>query len=146
MADVVDEVDRAMVRLLETDARLSMRAIAAELSISRANAYMRFNRLVETGVIRGFTVDVDHAALGLQTSAYVEVSMEQNAWRSVRAALSKIDSVKYICLLSGAFDALVLIRTHDNHELRDVILDDLQSIDGITSTRTLLIFEEVRSQ
>jgi DNA-binding Lrp family transcriptional regulator len=70
--------------------------------------------------------------------------MEQNAWRSVSAALTQIASVEYVCLLGGAFDALVLIRTRDNQSLRDVILDELQAIDGITSTRTLLVFEEVR--
>jgi DNA-binding Lrp family transcriptional regulator len=144
MVTSVDEVDAAMVRLLQADSRLSIRALAEQLGISRANAYVRFNRLVDSEVIRGFTIDVDHAALGLQTSAYVEISMEQNAWRSVSAALSQIDAVKYVCLLGGAFDALVLIRTCDNHSLRDVILDELQGIEGITSTRTLLIFEEVR--
>ena len=140
----VDEVDAQMVRLLQGDARLSIRALAEQLGISRANAYLRFNRLVDSEVIRGFTIDVDQSALGLQTSAYVEVSMEQNAWRSVSAALSQIEAVQYVCLLGGAFDALVLIRTYDNHSLRDVILDALQGIEGITSTRTLLIFEEVR--
>ena len=144
MAEPVDVTDLRLIELLQLDARLSIRALSERLGISRANAYSRFNRLVDTGVIRRFTVDVDHSALGLQTSAYVEVSMEQNAWRSVRDALSQIEAVRYVCLLGGAFDALVLIRTYDNHTLRDVILDELQAIDGITSTRTLLIFEEVR--
>ena len=144
MVASVDHIDTQMLGLLQGDARLSIRALAEQLGISRANAYLRFNRLVEAEVIRGFTIDVDHSALGLQTSAYVEVSMEQNAWRSVAAALSRIEAVQYVCLLGGAFDALVLIRTYDNHSLRDVILDDLQGIEGITSTRTLLIFEEVR--
>ena len=143
MADQLDDVDLELVRTLQQDARLSVRALAERLGISRANAYVRFNRLLDRGVVRGFTVDVDHAALGMQTSAYVEVSMEQNSWRSVRTALAQIPAVQYVCLLGGAFDALVLIRTYDNHALRNVILDELQSIDGITSTRTLLIFEEV---
>jgi len=146
MAEAVDEIDVRLIGLLRQDARLSVRALAERLGISRANAYLRFNRLVDSGVITGFTVEVDHAALGLQTSAYVEVSMEQNAWRSVRDALSRIEAVTYVCLLGGAFDALVLIRTYDNHSLRDVILDQLQAIDGITSTRTLLIFEEVQQR
>ena len=144
MAQSLDEVDVGMVRLLQQDGRLSVRALAERLGISRANAYLRFNRLVDGGVIRRFSAEVDHAALGLLTSAYVEVSMEQNAWRSVREALMRIPAVEYVCLLGGAFDALVLVRTSDSHSLRDVILDDLQAIDGITSTRTLLIFEEVQ--
>lgn len=143
MAEAVDEVDVRLISLLQQDARLSVRALAERLGISRANTYLRFNRLLDSGVIKGFTAEVDHTALGLQTSAYVEISMEQNAWRSVRDALADIEAVRYVCLLGGAFDALVLIRTYDNHTLRDVILDELQAIDGITSTRTLLIFDEV---
>lgn len=143
MAETVDEVDIRLISLLQEDARLSVRAMSERLGISRANAYLRFNRLIDSGVIKRFTAEVDHSALGLQTSAYVEISMEQNAWRAVRDALARIDAVKYVCLLGGAFDALVLIRTYDNHTLRDVILDELQAIDGITSTRTLLIFDEV---
>jgi DNA-binding Lrp family transcriptional regulator len=144
MATSVDEIDSQMLQLLQSDARLSIRALADRLGISRANAYLRFNRLVDSQVIRGFTIDIDHHAVGLQTSAYVEISMEQNSWRDVRDALSRVESVKYVCLLGGAFDALVLVRTYDNHSLRNVILDDLQSIEGVTSTRTLLIFEEVQ--
>ena len=125
------------------DGRLSLRALADLLQISRANAYARFNRLIETGAIHGFTATVDHAALGLHTSAYVEVSMEQNSWRSVRAALAEIPAVQHFALLGGDFDALVLVRTEDNTSLRSVILDELQSIPGITNTRTLLIFEEM---
>lgn len=143
MAETVDEVDVRLISLLQEDARLSVRAMSERLGISRANAYLRFNRLIDSGVIKRFTAEVDHSALGLQTSAYVEISMEQNAWRAVRDALARIDAVEYVCLLGGAFDALVLIRTYDNHTLRDVILDELQAIDGITSTRTLLIFDEV---
>jgi DNA-binding Lrp family transcriptional regulator len=144
MATAVDEVDHRMLLLLQSDARMSIRTLADRLGISRANAYLRFNRLVDSKVIRDFTIDVDHDALGLQTSAYVEISMEQNSWRAVRDALTRVASVKYVCLLGGAFDALVLVRTYDNHSLRNVILDELQSIEGVTSTRTLLIFEEVR--
>jgi len=143
MVGSVDAIDRAMLAALQKDGRLSLRALADALQISRANAYARFNRLVESGAIRGFTATVDYTALGLQTSAYVEVSMEQNSWRSVRTALADIPAVKHVALLGGAFDALVLVRTEDNASLRSVILDELQSIPGITSTRTLLIFEEM---
>jgi len=143
MAGSVDQIDRAMLAALQRDGRLSLRALAELLQISRANAYARFNRLVDSGAIRGFTATVDYAALGLHTSAYVEVSMEQNSWRAVRAALAEIPAVQHVALLGGDFDALVLVRTEDNPSLRSVILDELQSIPGVTSTRTLLIFEEM---
>jgi len=143
MAGSVDSIDRAMIAALQQDGRLSLRGLAELLQISRANAYARFNRLVESGAISGFTATVDYAALGLHTSAYVEVSMEQNSWRSVRTALAEIPAVQHVALLGGDFDALVLVRTEDNTSLRTVILDELQSIPGITSTRTLLIFEEM---
>ena len=44
--------------------------------------------------------------------------------------------------MGGDFDALVLVRAPDNSALRHLVLDKLQGLDGILSTRTWLIFDE----
>lgn len=48
----LDSIDRAILRLLQTDGRASIRSVADRVHVSRANAYARINRLVEDGVIR----------------------------------------------------------------------------------------------
>ena len=60
----LDDVDRAIVTALCEDGRLSMRALAARLHISRAGAYVRVQRLEQAGVITGYTARVDRSATG----------------------------------------------------------------------------------
>lgn len=139
---LVDDTDRALIRALRADGRLSVRALAEQVHISRANAYARLERLIEAGVITGFTAEVAPEHLGLGTSAYVSVSIEQNTWKPVAAALRRVPAVERVALVGAEFDALVTVRCRDNHELRDTVLEQIQAIPGVKATRTWLIFEE----
>lgn len=138
----VDEVDRRIIRALQADGRLSVRSLAEQVHISRANAYARLERLQADGVITGFAATVAPEHLGLGTSAYVSVSIEQNTWKPVAAALRGVPCVERVALVGAEFDALVTVRCRDNHELRDTVLEQIQAIPGVKATRTWLIFEE----
>lgn len=138
----LDETDLSMIDALRTDGRLSVRALADQSHISRANAYARLERLQRDGVITGFTVTVDPDRMGLATSAFVSVSIEQDSWRRVAKALSAIPGVERVALVGAEFDILVQVRAHDNHELRDVVLGQIQAVPGVRATRTWLIFDE----
>ncbi len=131
-----------MLAELVADARISIRALADRLSISRANAYSRLDRLTRDGVITGYGARLDPYRAGLGTSAYVMVSVEQAAWRQMRAGLRTIPYVEHIAMVGGDFDVLLLVRTPDNATLRDVVLERIQAVEGVRSTRTWLIFEE----
>jgi len=48
-----------------------------------------------------------------------------------------------MALVGGEFDVILLVRTRDNADLRRLVLDEIQGIPGVVSTRTLLIFEEL---
>jgi DNA-binding Lrp family transcriptional regulator len=142
----VDETDRAIVAELVRDGRAAIRALAEKLHISRANAYARIARLQAQGTILGFTARLDPAKLGLGTTAYVSLTVDQNAWRSVSERLSTIRCIESFALVGGDYDVLALVRTSDNAELRRVVLDGIQDIPGVRSTRTWLVFEEFQGR
>lgn len=139
----LDDTDRKVLAELIADARVSMRGLAERLHISRANAYTRVERLLRDGVVRGFAARVDPERAGLRTSAYVLVSIEQNAWRDVSARLREIRYVEHVALVGADIDVLALVRTPDNAALRRVVLEQIQAVPGVESTRTWLIFAEV---
>ena len=143
VAPALDEVDRQIVEALGHDGRLSIRALADQVHISRANAYARVERLTATGVITGFTVTVDPLKLGLATSAYVTLSLRQSSWRTLREQLQAIPEIKHMALVGGDFDAILLVRAADNEGLRRVVLEKLQAIPEVLATRTALIFEDL---
>jgi len=140
----LDDIDRQILSRLLEDGRMSVRALAEQVHISRANAYTRIGRLVAEDVITGFTAQLNAQRAGLGTSAYVMLGIEQNAWRDISRELSQIPYVEHVALVTGDFDVLVVVRTPDNLVLRQVVLEKIQGISGVRSTRTWLVFDEVR--
>ncbi|MFF6803772.1 Lrp/AsnC ligand binding domain-containing protein [Streptomyces sp. NPDC012616] len=142
----LDDIDRQILGRLLEDGRISVRSLAEQVHISRANAYTRIGRLVAEEVITGFTAQLDAQRAGLGTSAYVTMSIEQNAWRDISRELRRIPYVEHVALVTGDFDVLVLVRAPDNLALRKVVLESVQAVPGVRSTRTWLVFDEVRGR
>ena len=69
--------------------------------------------------------------------------MEQQQWRGLQQALESIPEVVYVALVGGEFDAVLLVRARDNDHLREIILEGIQAIPGVTGTRTYLVFDEL---
>ena len=139
----LDDTDRLIVEALRADGRLSMRALAAQVHLSRANVYARVARLHRDGVITGYTAVVDPVRYGYGLSAYVYLDIAQRSWKAVRRQLLSIPEVDHVALTSGEHDIVVRVRTDDAASLRDVVLTQLQEMPEIRSTQTVLIFEEL---
>ncbi|GAA4223851.1 Lrp/AsnC family transcriptional regulator [Actinomadura meridiana] len=138
----LDDIDRAILRELAADGRLSMRALAERVNVSRSNAYTRVERLIADDVITGFTARVNPVRAGLGTAAYVLINIEQNSWRKVSAQLGKVPGIEHMAFVGGDVDLIMLVRTPDNVSLREIVLSRIHTIEGVRSTRTWLIFDE----
>ena len=139
----LDEVDREIVAALRVEGRLSIRALADRLHISRANAYARVDRLERTGVITGYTATIDPQRYGYGVSAYVFLKISQQSWKSVRQRILAIPEVEQGALVAGEHDIVLLVRTRDAASLRDLILTRFHETPDILSTQTELIFDEL---
>jgi DNA-binding Lrp family transcriptional regulator len=142
-APPLDDVDRAILRELTADGRMSVRTLAERVRVSRTNAYARLERLTADGVITGFTVRLDPAKAGLGTTAYVLLTIDQNTWQAVAERLRAVPYVQHIAMVGGDVDILMLVRTPDNATLRDVVLAQVHAVPGVRSSRTWLVFDEV---
>jgi DNA-binding Lrp family transcriptional regulator len=144
-ADVasLDDTDRVIVEALRADGRLSMRALAAQLHLSRANVYARVARLQRDGVITGYAALIDPVRYGYGLSAYVYLDIAQRSWKTVRRQLLSMPEVDHVALISGEHDILLRVRTRDAAALRDLVLTRLQEMPEIRATQTELIFEEL---
>lgn len=72
-ASVLDELGRALLRRLAEDPRRSASELARDVGVSAPTVRERIRRMEETGVIRGYRLDVDPAALGLPVTAWVRL-------------------------------------------------------------------------
>jgi DNA-binding Lrp family transcriptional regulator len=142
MSDL-DDTDTRIVEALLADGRLSMRALAERLHISRAGAYTRVERLERSGVITGYRAVVDPRRFGRPLSAYVNLKVAQQSWKTLRSRVLAIADVEHAALVSGEYDIVLLVRTRDVGTLRDLVLTRLQEMPEVLSTQTVLIFDDL---
>lgn len=137
----IDEIDRRIISELGRDARLSIRALAELVHISRTSAHIRLQRLLDEGVITGFAAIVNREALGLAISAIVIVKVESD-WSTVSEALATLPFVEKVQALAGDIDILLTVSAPDHDTLSETILRKIRSMPGVASTRSYVILEE----
>ncbi|WP_279579138.1 Lrp/AsnC family transcriptional regulator [Fodinicola feengrottensis] len=77
----LDDVDLRLLAQLQVEGRLSMRALAERVHISRAGCYARVERLQREGVITGYAAIVNPRKLGRTVSAHIHVKIRQHSWK-----------------------------------------------------------------
>jgi Lrp/AsnC family leucine-responsive transcriptional regulator len=139
----MDRIDRAIVRELQRNARLSFRELGAQVNLSANAVAERVRRLVTTGVFRGFHAHVDPAAFGFHMSAYVDIKTGADAGpEELRNLLAKIPEVRRAVWTTGQFDFTLEITCKDQADLVRII-EYLRTHAGIRETYTRLICMEL---
>lgn len=134
-----------MLEALTGDGRMSLTELAQRVNTSRSTVHSRLQRLTDDGVISRFTIEVDHVALGRPLVALVFVDIDQHDWRGLRDQLLAIDGVEYLAMCAGRFDLMMRVRVASIAALRDVLLEDVQRLDGVRSTETVFVLDESRA-
>jgi DNA-binding Lrp family transcriptional regulator len=142
-SSVLDDIDRRILAELVKDGRVSIPILAERAGVARATAYARFEKLVSSGVIEGFTARVSHEALGNQVCALLLLSARQGAWHEMKERLATLPGVEWVGLCTGAFDFVLRVRVADLKALRALVLDELQSMPEIRNSQTILVLDEV---
>lgn len=146
---MVDEKDLAILKVLEEDSRCTTKAIAESLGIPRATVHERIRRMVEKGVIKRFTITMDHTALGEPITAFILVSFLPNAkvsQREVALRISNLEGVHEVHLISGEYDMLVKVRGRSMEGIGDLVIDRIREVEGVGRTLTCASFAQVKGQ
>lgn len=139
----MDEIDRAIVRALRRDARLSIRALAEEVHVSRSTAHERVRHLTERGVITGYSARVDLAAAGLPVRALLVV--DTGATPEGADLVERLGEVPYVVrvqTIAGDVDFVVEIAAPNHDALSAIVLRRVLRLPGVVSVRTHLIIGE----
>ncbi len=142
----VDEVDRAIVRVLMRDGRIPNNALAEQVGIAPSTCLGRVRSLQERGVIRGFHADVDLTALGLSLQALIAVRLQAHAREQVdsfRRTAPELPGVLDLFHMAGGDDYLLHVAVTSSDALRDFVLNHLTSHPAVGHAETSLIFERV---
>lgn len=125
---MIDDTDREIIRLLQTDGRMAYARLARHVGLSDAAARQRVNRLTERGVIDIVAV-TDPVKIGLGYQALLGITVTADA-RRIAEDLGQIDDAVYVVMTAGRYDLIVELVCRDGDTFVDH-LNEIRSVDGI---------------
>ncbi|EJN58931.1 Lrp/AsnC family transcriptional regulator, regulator for asnA, asnC and gidA [Halogranum rubrum] len=135
----LDDTDRAILRILQADARTPFSEIARRIEMSSATVHDRVGRMEEAGVITGYHATVDPKAVGYGTSALVGLTVEQGHEEQTLEQLRELDGVQEVHLTTGEWDVVLRIFAHDTDHLRELMFEHIAAMDGFSRSQTMVI-------
>jgi DNA-binding Lrp family transcriptional regulator len=144
----LDELDTAIVRALQVDARRTNRDVAAAVGVSPTTALDRTRALRERGVLRGAILDVDLGALGRPVQALVAVRIRPPSRRVIEAFRSwaaGLPDILGVFVTSGTEDFLLHVAVADNTALYAFVVDTLTERAEVADVRTSVVYEHLRN-
>jgi len=138
----LDEVDKAVIRALQTDGRTPYSKLGPMVGLSQAAVRQRVQRLIERGVMQVVAV-TDPAMLGLGLQAMVGVRVEGDT-RAVADRIATSVDVDYVVITAGRFDLLVEVVAPDAGALLDLVTVAIRDVPGVVSTEILTYLKLVK--
>jgi DNA-binding Lrp family transcriptional regulator len=140
----LDRIDFGILRLLQNDARLSVKEIAAKVGLAVSSTHERIQHLRDSEVIRGSHVDVDPKAVGVGLEALFMIGLEKHKRGTVDKLMDDIVNVPEVrsaFLVTGRHDLVVHVVVRDTQHLKDLALDHFTNRPGVTRIETSIIFD-----
>ena len=135
--------DLDLIRILKEDARTPFTRIAEKFGVSETAIRKRVKKLLNKGVIKRFTIEVDPKKLGFEVTALIGVDTEPEAFISVIEKMREIEKV--ISLYTSTGDHMLLLEGwFKNTEELVKFVEELQKIKGVTKVCPAIILEKIK--
>jgi Lrp/AsnC family leucine-responsive transcriptional regulator len=142
----LDRVDRRLLRLLQTNGRLTNAELAKKVTVSPATCHRRTQRLLEDGYIRNVRAVLAPDRVERGTLVVVGVVLDRStpeSFGAFEAAIRKLPFVLDCHLVAGDFDYFLKIRVRDIADFNRLHGEQLIALPGVRQTRTFFVMKEV---
>lgn len=147
VAQNLDGKDRQILALVQRDGKLPQAEVAKRVGLSPAAVNERLKKLENAGVIRRYAAMVDPQALGVSIAAFVEVFIEHPRHEAgfIEKVL-KLDEVQECHHITGEFSLLLKVRVQDMDSLQELLLRQLNALEGVRQTRTVMVLSTQKEE
>lgn len=135
----IDGIDKKIIRSLIKDARTPILSIARDVGISGAAIHQRLRKLEKSDLIEGFEMKINHQSLGLNTTAFVGLYLDNSAvLSSVVKRLKEINEVLECHYTTGKFTIFIKILSKNNEDLMKVLDTKVKVIKGVSKFESMI--------
>ena len=142
---MLDEIDKKIIKVLEDDARTSLRKISELVKVSLGTVSNRVKKMEKNGVIKGYSVILDPDQIGWELNVVIGLRIQKGRLIEIQEKIAKDSRVHGVYDVTGDFDSMVIARAKNRKDLDDVSKNVL-SIDGVERSSTHLVLNTVKEK
>ena len=142
---MLDEIDKKIIKVLQDDARTSLRKISKLVKVSLGTVSNRVKRMERNGVIKGYSVILDPDQIGWELNVVIGLRIQKGRLIEIQERIAKDSRVHGVYDVTGDFDSMVIARAKNRKDLDDLSKNVL-SIDGVERSITHLVLNTVKEK
>lgn len=135
----LDRAEREILRVLQREGRISNVELAQQAGLSESPCFRRVRALEEGGVIEGYGARVNQRALGLQVTAFVQLTLEKQDEKKQREFLAQVEAEEHIVechAMSGSHDYLLKVVARSMDHFSDLAMQRILKFAGVRNIET----------
>ncbi len=143
----IDPVDLHILELLQQDALMTTKEIAAQLNLTTTPVHERIKRLRRDGVIEKYTIILNKKKINRNLVVFCNISLKEHAQEYLAKFETDIQSLNEVVecyCISGDSDFLLKIIVSDIDEYKDFIMNKLAGIGNIGNARSHIVVSETK--
>jgi len=145
----MDRIDARIMSELQSNGRVSWAQLASRINLSSSATQRRVEALIESGVIKNFTVNLDEGKLGLSVKAFVSVNVDRTnvaLAQEFRARVMEHTQVQACHMLTGNIDFMLEVVARDLAEFGKFLDGDLLGMPAVKDASSSIVLSEVKSK
>lgn len=140
----MDKIDMKILKSLKKNARLTASAISEEINLSVSAVIERIKKLESSGIIKGYTVDIDHTKMGNSMVALMEVCLQHpDYYDGFVEIVEKNPNIATCYYQTGKYDFVLHIVT-DSSEGLERVYKEIKGFEGVSRTETHMVLKTVK--
>lgn len=147
---MIDDIDKRLLRLLQTEARMSITELAEKVNLSATPCARRVKRLEDNGIITGYYTQTDAEKMGYPLAVFIAISMDRHTaerFEQFERKVQSFDEVVSCSIVTGrSEDYLIKVRVRDMAHYEEFLLHRLNRIEGVAQVHTSFELREVFSR
>lgn len=141
----MDKLDWKIIRLLESDARISFAELSEKVGLSKTPCWNRVQRLRDAGVIKGFAAQLEPASLGLGVQCQISITIGHDAHSDFEAAVCEHPAIMECHTTAGSSDYLLRVYASSVEHLDDLLRYEISKLPGVQSSSTTICLKTIKS-
>ncbi|MEI7488492.1 MAG: Lrp/AsnC family transcriptional regulator [Chryseobacterium sp.] len=143
----VDEKDLSILRLLQKDAKLSIRDISARINLSPTPTHERIKRMEKQGIIKEYTAIVDRKKVNKGMMVVCMIALNAHNKSIATKFIEEVSRLKEVVEfynISGEFDFMLKILAPNMDEFHEFFVNQLSEIEGIGQTTSIFVMNSIK--